>query len=101
MTLRSRSLRSRKLGLPTTVRGRLVQVRGRVLEDVRKQLDAGEPSVAIAVTESEVGKRLGVAVSLLCSEIETAGFRVMHANSPGWSQSHRSEIVVRAPRKAA
>lgn len=101
MSLRSLGLGSRKLGSRAIGRGRLVEVRGRVLDDVRKQLDSGEPSVAIAVTESEVGKRLGVAVSLLCSEIETAGFRVMHANSPGWSQSHRSEIVVRAGQKAA
>jgi hypothetical protein len=95
------TLRSINLGSRTIVRGRLVEVRGRVLEDVRKQLDAGEPSAAIAVTESEVGKRLGVAVSLLCSEIELAGFRVLHANSPGWSRSHRSEIVVCARDKAA
>ena len=82
------------IGSRIRFRERLQIVRERVLEDVRQQLEAGGSEATIVVTEAEVGSNLGVAVSMLCSEIEAAGFRVRRSNTPGWSQSHTSNIVV-------
>jgi hypothetical protein len=76
------------------LRGGLSEVRDRVLLDVRRQLNAGKSLATVEVTEPEVGMHLGVAVSLLCSEIEAAGFRVLHANNPEWSRPRRTQIIV-------
>jgi hypothetical protein len=86
MTLRSKIV----------LRGGLSEVRDRLLFEVRRQLDTGEPFATVKVTEPEVGMHLGVAISLLCSEIEAAGFRVLHSNNPEWSRPRRTEIIVRA-----
>lgn len=82
------------------LRGGLSEVRDRLLLDVRRQLNEGRSSARIEVTEPEVGMRLGVAVSLLCSEIEAAGFRVLHSNNPEWSDPRRTEITVADYRSA-
>ncbi len=84
------------LGSKMALRGGLSDVRDRLLLDVRRQLDAGEPFATVEVTEPEVGMPFGVAISLLCSEIEAAGFRVLHSNNPEWSRPRRTEIIVSA-----
>lgn len=88
------------LGSKIVLRGGLSEVRDRLLLEVRRQLNTGEPFATVEVTEPEVGMPLGVAVSLLCSEIEAAGFRVLHSNNPEWSRPRRTEIIVsgHAPR---
>jgi hypothetical protein len=78
------------------LRGGLSEVRDRLLLDVRRQLNTGEPFASVDVTEPEVGMQLGVAISLLCSEIEAAGFRVLHSNNPEWSRPRRTQIIVSA-----
>lgn len=79
------------------LRGGLSEVRDRLLRDLRQQFDAGQPFGRVEVTEPEVGMQLGVAISLLCSEIEAAGFRVLHSSNPEWSDPRQAEIIVASP----